>query len=160
MQQRNVFMKTYFNTDDDIDNNRIIIDDVHNKKYTYEELNEVQGYYKDATLYLIVGADNLAELELMCEKAKETKRDNIKIGIRVNINVGQDFVSRFGIHENDLEKAFLLAQKYGVKIAGLHCHISRARGLDAWIERTESLLRISDRFMPEGPDFIDLGSGM
>lgn len=108
----------------------------------------------------IVNADNLAELELMCEAAKEAKRDNLKIGIRVNINVGQDFVSRFGIHENDMEKAFLLAQKYGVKIAGLHCHISRARGLDAWLERTESILRISDRFMPEGPDFIDLGSGM
>ncbi len=65
---------------------KIIIDDIHNKKYTYEELNEVQGYYKDATLYLIVGADNLAELHLW-KNVEEILKYNIIVLKRGNIDI-------------------------------------------------------------------------
>lgn len=65
---------------------RIIIDDVHNKKYTYEELDEVGKYYKDATLYLIIGADNLAELHTW-KKVEELLKYNIIVLKRGNIDI-------------------------------------------------------------------------
>ena len=107
----------------------------------------------------IVNADNLEELEMMCEAAKKANK-KLSIGIRVNINAGQDFVSRFGLDGKDIERAFKIADKNSVRISGLHCHISRARGLNAWAERTQKMLELADKYMPEVPDYIDLGSGM
>lgn len=107
----------------------------------------------------IVNADNLEELEMLCEAAKKVNK-KLPIGIRVNINAGQDFISRFGLDEKDIELAFKIADKSSVRISGLHCHISRARGLNAWAERTQKMLKLADKYLPEGPDYIDLGSGM
>lgn len=95
----------------------------------------------------ILNVDNLDELRVV---------PNSKIGIRVNIDVGQPFVSRFGI--TDLDEAFRIA---GDRIVGLHCHISQARSLDAWRKRTEIMLSIADQYFSEGElEYIDLGSGM
>ena len=56
------------------------------------------------------------------------------------------------------DKAFEIA---GDRIVGLHCHISQARSLKAWKKRAETMLRIADRYFgEEGPEYIDLGSGM
>ncbi len=108
----------------------------------------------------IVNADNLDELKILCEAGAGISDKRLKIGLRVNLDVGQGFVSRFGIDENDLDEAFRISRKNRIRIAGLHCHISRARGIKAWKERTQKMLALSDRYFPEEPDFIDLGSGM
>ena len=95
----------------------------------------------------IINVDNLDELKVI---------KNNKIGIRVNIDVGQPFVSRFGIE--DLEQAFKMA---GDRIVGLHCHISQTRSLQAWKTRTELMLDYSDKFFSDGElEYIDLGGGM
>lgn len=67
---------------------KIIIDDVHNKKYTYEELDEVDNYYKDAVLYLIIGADNLAELHTW-KNVEEVLKYNIIVLKRGDINIDE-----------------------------------------------------------------------
>ena len=95
----------------------------------------------------ILNVDNLEELAVAPNK---------KLGIRVNIDVGQGFISRFGI--TDLDEAFRIA---GDRIVGIHCHISQARSLEAWEKRTRIMLEIADRYFPEGKlEYIDLGSGM
>jgi len=95
----------------------------------------------------ILNVDNLDELAVAPNK---------KLGIRVNIDVGQGFISRFGI--TDLDEAFRIA---GDRIVGIHCHISQARSLEAWEKRTRIMLDIADRYFPEGKlEYIDLGSGM
>ena len=95
----------------------------------------------------ILNVDNLDELAIVPNK---------KVGIRVNIDVGQGFVSRFGI--TDLDEAFRIA---GDRIVGIHCHISQARSLEAWEKRTRTMLEIADKYFPEGKlEYIDLGSGM
>ena len=66
--------------------------------YCYIRLNELKH-----------AQDNLDELK---------EAPNKKLGIRVNIDVGQGFVSRFGI--TDLDEAFRIA---GDRIVGIHCHI-------------------------------------
>ena len=109
----------------------------------------------------IVNADSLDEVSYLCTAAKAFPSSVFKIGLRVNLDVGQGFVSRFGIDDIDIPKAFSLAKQAGnLCITGLHCHISRARSLEAWGKRTRKMLELADRFIPEGPEFIDLGSGM
>ena len=109
----------------------------------------------------ILNADSLHELNAYCRAAEADPNREYKIGLRVNLDVGQGFVSRFGMDENDLEAAFLrVSQIRNLKIAGLHCHISRCRGKDAWRKRTEYMLGLSDRFFDNPPEYIDLGSGM
>ena len=108
----------------------------------------------------LVNADSLDEVETLKRAALAAPEKSYRIGLRVNLDVGQGFVSRFGMDDNDLEKAFRMVRGTNLRIAGLHCHISRARGLDAWRARTERMLTLSDRFFEDGPEYIDLGSGM
>lgn len=80
------------------------------------------------------------------------------IGLRINIDVGQNFISRFGIDECDLDRAFEIAKD---RIIGLHCHVSQARSLSAWSKRIDKMLELADKYFGEdGPTYIDLGSGM
>ena len=109
----------------------------------------------------LVNVDSLDELERLCEATRSCPERTFKIGLRINLSIGQEFISRFGMDEEDTAKAFHIVEKVGnLKIAGLHCHISRCRGLEAWKRRTETMLDLSDRFFSEPPEFLDLGSGM
>lgn len=107
------------------------------------------GPCKDIYPNCILNVDSLEEIN---------KTGNNKIGLRVNIDVGQSFISRFGIDVCELDKAFKLA---GDRIIGLHCHISQARSLDAWKKRAEIMLELSDKYFKKKKlEYIDLGSGM
>lgn len=107
------------------------------------------GPAKEAYPNCILNVDSLDEI-------KKTKKN--KIGIRINIDVGQGFVSRFGLDESELDQAFEMAKG---RIVGIHCHISQARSLKAWEKRVETMIRIADRYFgSQGPEYIDLGSGM
>ena len=108
----------------------------------------------------LVNADSLDEVVLLTEIAKENPKRDFRIGLRFNLNVGQGFVSRFGMDEQDLAEAFRMVRGTNLHIAGLHCHISRARGLDAWEKRTRKALELADRLFSDVPEYIDLGSGM
>ena len=109
----------------------------------------------------ILNADSLDELEAICDAARSNPEKRYKIGLRVNLEVGQGFISRFGMDEKDLATAFHgVSGVENLKIVGLHCHISRCRDIAAWRRRTDSMLRLADRFFDEVPEYIDLGSGM
>lgn len=108
----------------------------------------------------LVNADSLDEVELLLKAAKQKPEADLRIGLRFNLDAGQGFMSRFGMDEQDLDKAFHRVRDTNLRISGLHCHISRARGLEAWERRTRKALYLADRFFPDGPEFLDLGSGM
>ena len=109
----------------------------------------------------MVNADSLDEFDRYCEIAEANPDTNYKIGLRANLDVGQGFVSRFGMDEESLRTAFLKASNiHNLHIAGLHCHISRCRGIDAWKKRMRLMLKLSDCFFEKLPEYIDLGSGM
>lgn len=117
----------------------------------------VEAFLKGA----IINVDSIDELSILCETAKKNSERCFKIGIRINLNVGQNFISRFGMDEDDVEKAFRIVEKIGnLQITGLHCHISRCRNLEAWRKRTEIMLAFADRFFEDTPEYLDLGSGM
>lgn len=109
----------------------------------------------------LVHVDNLTELEAVCQAAESRPDRKFEIALRVNVDVGQRFVSRFGLDPDELPAAFhMTAQVPNLRVAGLHCHISRCRGLDAWIRRAANMLELADRYFDTPPEYIDLGSGM
>lgn len=109
----------------------------------------------------ILNVDSLDELGTCYQAAKRNPEKNHKIGLRVNLDIGQGFVSRFGMDEKDIETAFrTISAVSNLKIVGLHCHISRCRSKEAWRKRTEIMLKLADRFFEDPPEYIDLGSGM
>lgn len=109
----------------------------------------------------MLNADSLQELEELCCLSGAHPERSFEIGIRVNLDIGQNFISRFGMDPRDLDTAFNLVRKVpNLEITGLHCHISRCRGLSAWQKRTEFMLSLADRYFLVPPKYIDLGSGM
>lgn len=109
----------------------------------------------------IVNVDHIDELKKLCEAAESFPEKKFKCGLRVNLDVGQNFISRFGMDEKDIAAAFdLVSTVPNLTISGLHCHISRCRGKEAWQKRTEIMLALADKYFAKTPDYIDLGSGM
>lgn len=110
----------------------------------------------------ILNIDNFDEAKHIVELAGSTG-EVLKVGLRVNIDVGQNFISRFGIDadsEDISEIISVLKNNKNIKIVGLHCHIGRARNIEAWERRTKQLLALSDRYIEGVPEYLDLGSGM
>ena len=112
----------------------------------------------------IVNVDSLDELERDLAFAAAHPDRNFKLGLRANIDVGQPFVSRFGIDTDngDFDEAVsrIRAAK-NVTLSGLHCHISKSRTVESWNSRATQMLEIADRYFPnDPPEYLDLGSGM
>jgi len=112
----------------------------------------------------ILNIDNLNEAKRVCRYASLHCKNKYKVGLRINLDVGSDFISRFGFapESHDLDIAVgLLEKQDNISLIGLHCHISRARGLDAWSRRVAIMLDAADRYIITGvPEYISLGSGM
>lgn len=108
-----------------------------------------------------IHADHMAELNRLCCAAKEEPERRFAIGLRVNLDLGQSFVSRFGFDPQELPEAFAAVRRVeNLEIVGLHCHISRCRSAEAWADRAKIMLALADRFFDTPPAYIDLGSGM
>ncbi len=111
--------------------------------------------------------DSLDELNKVVALAENHPEKQISIAFRVNIDIGQGFISRFGLdayeddRECELKTAFRIAgSKSNIKVVGLHCHVGRSRSLEAWKSRIRIMFTLVDRYFDSPPVFIDLGSGM
>lgn len=111
----------------------------------------------------ISNIDNEAEAERVVALAKKNPSVRIKVGIRVNTDIGAGFISRFGLEVGsesmDRVVAMLKAQS-NIKLVGLHLHVSRARYISAWQKRIDNILEAADKYIDGVPDYIDVGSGM
>lgn len=109
----------------------------------------------------MVNVDSFDELAEYCNAAAAHPDLSLSVGLRINLQIGQNFISRFGMEAQEIPQAIALTRSVpNLRVAGLHCHISRCRGLDAWKKRAKFMLELADRYFPEGLDYIDLGSGM
>lgn len=111
----------------------------------------------------ISNIDNEAEAIRVIELAKRHPSKNLKIGIRINTDIGAGFVSRFGV-ETDSETmervVIMIKAQPNLKLVGLHMHVSRARYIEAWQKRIDNILEAADKYIDDTPEYIDLGSGM
>lgn len=126
------------------------------------------GPYKKAEfieeLLLLEGHVNLdAEYEIsIVEKIAEKYPSHIfKVGIRCNVDIGQEDPSRFGfdVSSGALQNAVNRLNAIGnVHVSGLHCHIP-FRTLDSYVQRMKALNDILDRFPEYEWEYISLGGG-
>ena len=107
--------------------------------------------------------DNAAELDRIIEIANRHSETQIKVGIRINTDIGAGYVSRFGVDADseELERLVTRIREQGnLRLVGVHLHISRARNLPAWKRRIDNALQVADKYIDGTPEYIDLGSGM
>ena len=145
------------------------------KKIGYEN-NEIvyngplkgKGMFEHLSVGGVVNVDSLDELMKIINFAKKNNLKKVKIAFRVNIDIGQPFVSRFGIdssigseNKSDLDRAFDIARRYeNIEVVGLHCHVGKSRSLESWENRADAMFKLVDKYFLEPPVFIDFGSGM
>ena len=111
----------------------------------------------------IVNIDNAAEADRIINIANANPNKTLTVGIRVNMNVGQNFVSRFGMeaYTDEFDTVFKkLEDTKNIEIIGMHCHIGHSRHIEAWKIRAEYMLGVVDHYFNRPLKFIDLGSGM
>ena len=122
----------------------------YNDKFIYEFI------WNDGML----NVDNIEEFRKIACFAEQTNIP-VRVGIRLNFDIGNDLVSRFGIDVNGKdfdEVCETVKNNPYIKIKGIHCHISKARELNYWERRVDIMIYISKIF--GGVDYIDLGSNL
>lgn len=145
------------------------------KKLGYEDRDIVyngpvkgKGLFEHLLNGGVANIDSLDELQEVITFAKINSSRAFQIAFRVNIDIEQGFISRFGIDayeeeqpESELDKAFAMVNRQAnLTVVGLHCHIGRSRSIEAWKNRVRIMFKLIDRYFTQIPKFIDLGSGM
>lgn len=133
-----------------------------NDKIVYNGPSKGECLEQHISLGGIVNIDNLDEARRVAAYAKNNPAVHIEIGLRINLDNVGDFFSRFGmpINSEELNQAICVLNIAGVKIIGLHCHISRSRDIEAWAKRAKIMLEAADKYIEDVPKYISLGSGM
>ena len=111
----------------------------------------------------ICNIDSYEETLRICRLANSAPERNFRCGIRINLDLGAGFISRFGMAEDstDLQKSLDAIRKCpNLKLSGLHCHIKAPRDPESWKRRAEIMISAADRYIDGVPEFISLGSGM
>lgn len=109
----------------------------------------------------IANVDSLDDLELVKDVIKKKPNARINLGIRVNYDVGDGVVSRFGFDVNgdDFNECldYIQANK-NIDLINLQCHFAK-RNVEYWPARAKGMVDLIDRigFVPKR---IDLGGGL
>lgn len=104
--------------------------------------------------------DRLEEAARICAIADKHPDVSLRTGIRVNFDIEAGYTSRFGIDIDALDRVLDMLNNHDVRVNGLHCHMSRARGLEPWGLRVKTMLMLVSKFKLYDLDYISLGSGM
>ncbi len=111
----------------------------------------------------ILNADSLNEVSCIKKIAGKHKKRLFQLGLRCNIDFGDNTCSRFGIDakNGDLGNAYKTIDLLdNCHIAGFHCHSSQRRDIDSFRKRTQILINLADEYFTDSPpDYIDLGGG-
>lgn len=116
----------------------------------------------------VANIDNLDEMESVVSFARRNPDVKIRLAFRVNVDIGQGFISRFGLDayeetttDSELDKAWTMAKaETNIEVVGIHCHVGRSRSVEAWKNRVRIMFALVDRYFDKTPEFIDFGSGM
>ena len=124
-----------------------------------------KGEMMDAFLFQggIVNIDNKVEAKRVIELAKRNLEKDIKVGLRINTDIGAGFTSRFGMDIEGGEIQEVVSEinsQRNLRLVGLHMHVSRARNIEAWQRRIDNMLYAADKYIQDVPEYLDLGSGM
>lgn len=107
-----------------------------------------------------VNLDSLYEVSLIKSIAEKYPHNRLNIGIRVNFEINDGVVSRFGfdVDSDEFKKVFELTKIHNIHLYGVQCHFATRR-LDTWRPRAERMISIFDS-LGIVPEIIDLGGGL
>ena len=109
----------------------------------------------------VVNIDSLDDFELVKDIVDNNPNKQIRLGIRVNYDVGDGVISRFGIDVDSNEFATVLdycRTTKNVELVNLQCHFAK-RQIEYWPDRARGMIKLIDKigFVPQR---IDLGGGL
>ncbi len=111
----------------------------------------------------ILNIDSLDEARRVVEYCRAHSERQFSVGLRINLDLGANFISRFGLEDDSLdllETVRIIKATPNLRLVGLHCHISRCRSLEAWAQRAQIMLAMAEKYIDGVPEYISLGSGM
>lgn len=121
-------------------------------------IEDFQGKFNVAAGGGIVNIDNIKEFKKFVDW---TNRNEVplRIGVRLNFDIGNGIVSRFGIDTSGEDFKFLLDKSNYpmVDIECVHCHISQARSLEYFRRRVEGAVGYAKLL---GAKKVDIGGNM
>jgi len=128
----------------------------------FKEIEHIEGVLTSGG---VVNADSLEELKLILQVAKAHPEQQLRIGLRLNFDVEDGVLSRFGFDAGGDE--FRVAREWiadasNLRLIGLHCHFA-TRSLACWQNRTRGMIEILDGYLDQAADsleFVSLGGGM
>lgn len=134
-----------------------------NSQIVYNGPSKGEEMYEHLENGGILNIDSLDEAKRVVAYCKAHTEKQYTCGIRINMDLGANFISRFGLEAGSPEMGETIAiikATENLQLIGLHCHISRCRGIDAWAKRAEIMLEMADKLIEGVPQYISLGSGM
>lgn len=123
-----------------------------------------KNYGKVEELLLLGGTvnlDSIYEEELLRQIAERHPDHKLNVGIRVNFDIDDGNVSRFGfdVDGGDFKRILnFVRNTQNLYLIGIQCHFATRR-LDTWRPRAEGMLALLDR-LNIVPEHIDLGGGL
>lgn len=123
-----------------------------------------KNYDKVEELLLLGGTvnlDSIYEEELLRQIAERHPDHKLNVGIRVNFDIDDGNVSRFGfdVDGGDFKRILnFVRNTQNLYLIGIQCHFATRR-LDTWSPRAEGMLALLDR-LNIVPEHIDLGGGL
>ncbi|MEL7556148.1 MAG: pyridoxal-dependent decarboxylase [bacterium] len=123
----------------------------------------VKNYKKVKELLLAGGRVNLdsrCEIPYIIKISEDYPSRTLNIGIRVNFEINDGVVSRFGfdIDSEDLKEALELSKIKNINLDCIQCHFA-TRSLDTWRPRAEGMIKFLENYKIF-PAIIDLGGGL
>lgn len=135
-----------------------------NDQIVYNGPSKGNEMYEHLENHGILNLDSLDEAKRVAAYCKTHRDKQYTVGMRINMDLGAaNFISRFGLEpdsEDMKEVVKLIDETDNLTLIGLHCHISRCRGVEAWAERAKIMLQMADKYVKGVPQYISLGSGM
>ena len=112
-----------------------------------------------------VNIDSEYEIDNICEIALANPDHVLNIGVRVNYDVGDGVLSRFGfdVDGDDFERALMfIASRPNLRLINLQAHFAK-RSPEFWTARAEGMLRTYDKVVERyglKPERLDIGGGI
>lgn len=118
----------------------------------------------------VVNLDSWYEVENVIAYKKQNKDKNVKVGLRINMNLTKEDgksaiqlglrTGRFGLSDDILEKAVPLLRKHNVIINSLHGHTSSSdRATNNYIAITKKLLQVAEKYEFKFIEHFNIGGG-
>ena len=111
----------------------------------------------------IINIDNIIELKQLLSHSKA--KDNLNVGIRINFDVGDGVVSRFGfdVGGDDYKQTLeTIAKSQNICLKSVHCHFAK-RSLKYWPARVDGAIKEFKNIIKKynlNPKILDLGGGI